>query len=86
MSAPKPPCYDTEKKVDCPNRSATCALTCPRCAEYVKERDAEYERKKILSVAKNSNTTYGKDRAIRNFIYRNSHKKRCGSFYRERQE
>lgn len=36
------PCYNVEKKIDCPRRSAGCAVDCPDWAEYVKARDAGY--------------------------------------------
>lgn len=36
------PCYNVEKKIDCPRRRAGCAVDCPEWAKYVKARDAEY--------------------------------------------
>ena len=39
----KNPCYNTETKTDCPERKFGCGATCPKWAEYVKLRDAEYE-------------------------------------------
>ena len=38
MKARRNPCYY------CENRTATCRLECPEWAEYVKERDADYEK------------------------------------------
>lgn len=43
----KNPCFNRETRTDCPRRHAGCAVDCPDWAAYVKERDAEYERRKI---------------------------------------
>ena len=40
------PCYDEEKKKDCPGRHAGCAVDCPAWAEYVRQRDAEYAKRR----------------------------------------
>ena len=48
----KSPCYNPETKTDCPDRSSGCAVTCPKWAEYVQERDAEYDRRKAETEAK----------------------------------
>lgn len=45
----KNPCFNRETRTDCPKRKAGCAVDCPDWAKYVKERDEEYERRKILS-------------------------------------
>lgn len=45
----KNPCFNEETRTDCPKRCAGCAVNCPEWAAYVKERDAEYERRKIES-------------------------------------
>lgn len=42
----KNPCFNEETRTDCPKRCAGCAVSCPDWAAYVKERDAEYERRK----------------------------------------
>ena len=78
----QPPCYDTVKKMDCPERSRDCHTTCKRWADYVKERNSEYE-KKSLAV---SDSTDGKIRTIRRFINRNRGRGHGGSLYKERQE
>lgn len=43
----KHPCFNEETRTDCSRRHAGCAVDCPDWAAYVKERDAEYERRKI---------------------------------------
>lgn len=43
------PCFDRLTKQDCPERSENCHNDCPRWAEYVKERDKEYQRRKAAS-------------------------------------
>lgn len=45
----KNPCFNEETRTDCPRRCSGCAVSCPDWAAYVKERDAEYERRKIES-------------------------------------
>ena len=30
---------------DCPDRKAGCAISCPKWAEYIKKREAEYSRR-----------------------------------------
>lgn len=42
----KSPCYDVEKKLDCPRRHSGCAVDCPDWATYVKARNAEYSEKR----------------------------------------
>lgn len=42
-----PPCYDRATKTDCPKRTETCKLNCPKWAKYLEERDKEYERRRI---------------------------------------
>lgn len=32
---------------DCPDRKEACAVSCPKWAEYVKAREAEYHRRLI---------------------------------------
>lgn len=44
------PCFDRLNKRDCPERSENCHNDCPRWAEYVKERDKEYQRRKAASM------------------------------------
>ena len=39
------PCYDKKTKTDCPDRKPGCGANCEKWAEYVKLRDAEYERR-----------------------------------------
>ena len=39
------PCFDRLNKIDCPERSENCHNDCPRWAEYVKDRDKEYQRR-----------------------------------------
>lgn len=41
------PCYDRKAKRNCPNRKAGCAASCKEWAEYVRKRDAQYEKIKI---------------------------------------
>lgn len=41
------PCFDEATKTDCPGRHAGCAVDCPAWAEYVRARNAEYEKKRI---------------------------------------
>ena len=41
----KNPCYKKETRTDCPDRKPGCGATCEKWAEYVKLRDAEYERR-----------------------------------------
>ena len=43
----KPPCFNEETRTDCPKRCAGCAVNCPEWAAYVKERDKEYEHRKV---------------------------------------
>lgn len=45
-----PPCFDRLNKRDCPERSENCHNDCPRWAEYVKERDKGYQRRKAASL------------------------------------
>ena len=35
-------------KQDCPERKAHCSATCEKWAEYVKERDADYAKRKKI--------------------------------------
>lgn len=44
------PCFDRLTKQDCPERCENCHNDCPRWAEYVKERDKEYQRRKAASL------------------------------------
>lgn len=44
------PCFDRLNKRDCPERGENCHNDCPRWAEYVKERDKEYQRRKAASL------------------------------------
>lgn len=44
------PCFDRLNKQDCPERSENCRNDCPRWAEYVKERDKEYLRRKAAGM------------------------------------
>ena len=39
------PCYDRNTKTSCPDRHEGCAVDCPKWAEYLKKRDAEYKRR-----------------------------------------
>lgn len=48
----KNPCYDEVNHKDCPGRHTGCAVDCPAWAEYVRQRDAEYERRRAESDAK----------------------------------
>ena len=41
----KNPCYDKTTSTDCPDRKPGCGASCEKWAEYVKARDAEYERR-----------------------------------------
>lgn len=43
----KNPCFNKETRTDCPKRCAGCAVNCPEWATYEKERNAEYERRRI---------------------------------------
>lgn len=43
----KNPCYNEQTKTDCPKRSQSCRLDCPKWAAYLIERDKEYERRRI---------------------------------------
>ena len=43
----KNPCFNEETRTDCPKRRAGCAVDCPEWAAYEKERNAEYERRRI---------------------------------------
>ena len=36
------PCYNKLTKTSCPDRIEGCAVTCPKWAAYVKERDKNY--------------------------------------------
>ena len=44
------PCFDRLTKQDCPERCENCHNDCPQWAEYVKERDKEYQRRKAASM------------------------------------
>lgn len=44
------PCFDRLTRRDCPERCENCHNDCPRWAEYVKERDKEYQRRKAASM------------------------------------
>jgi len=75
-----PPCFDTVKKMDCPERSKTCHATCPRWKDYEKERDAEYKARSLID----NSDTIGRERTINRFIYKK--RRRMGSTYSERAE
>ena len=77
----EPPCYDKINKLDCEQRSATCHSTCPRWAEYEKERDAEYRERSYISGC----ATAGKIRTIRKSML-NVHSRKRNSLYKERWE
>ncbi len=42
----KNPCYNEQTKTHCTKRHPGCGATCPDWAEYVAERDAEYEQRR----------------------------------------
>ena len=42
----KNPCFNEETRTDCPRRKGGCQVGCPDWAAYVKERNAEYERRR----------------------------------------
>ena len=50
----RPPCYNIDTKTDCPLRAAGCAIGCEAWAEYVKERDAEYQKRAEAMRAQNA--------------------------------
>lgn len=78
----QPPCYDTAKKMDCPERTSDCHISCSKWAEYVKKRDYEYDRRKYFD----TDDTEGKNRTIRRFFNRSKGRTHGGSAYKERQE
>ncbi len=41
----KNPCYKKETRTDCTKRHPGCGATCKDWADYVAERDAEYDRR-----------------------------------------
>ena len=71
----KNPCFNKETRTDCPKRCAGCAVNCPEWAAYVKERDAEYERRKIES-AVGSILLSNRNKALDSRIKRDIHYKR----------
>lgn len=48
------PCYDVERKIDCPRRCAGCSVECPEWAAYVNERNDTYEKKVVENAARGS--------------------------------
>lgn len=55
---------------DCPDRKAGCGTTCEKWQAYVKERDAEYEKRREMWEEKNM-IFDGKTKFIRhNFTHR----------------
>lgn len=67
------PCFDPINKIDCPDRRAGCAATCPKWAEHErqkKKRYAERNRKNedntsYLIARRNGMNRYYKDKARR---------------------
>lgn len=47
----KNPCYDREKKIDCPDRKGGCQVDCKKWAEYVEARDKEYEKRQAARIS-----------------------------------
>lgn len=47
----KNPCFDEATHTDCPGRHSGCAVDCPAWAEYVRQRNAEYAKKRAESDA-----------------------------------
>lgn len=71
------PCYNPETKIDCPNREAGCAATCPKWAEYLTERDKIYAERRRKILAKNGHYEKILERAVEKERYR----KRRGKLY-----
>lgn len=63
------PCYDVERKIDCPRRCAGCSVECPDWAKYVAERDADYDKRLAESTAKTSYYA-DVDRRMKKFLKR----------------
>lgn len=48
------PCYNRATKTDCPNRHCGCASDCSKWAEYVLERNKEYQRRRRIADARDA--------------------------------
>ena len=76
------PCFDMITKTDCPDRKAGCAVTCPKWAEYEREREKEYHDRQVeyevdRAIQDHRNKTYAahlkkKSRQSR-YVRRNNH-------------
>ena len=57
---------------DCPDRCGGCSISCPRWAEYVAARDAEYDRRRKEAVQRGAWYSVAQEQRHRKFLKRNS--------------